>query len=131
MPSPIGYDGGLTCSIHVTDLDRSLRWYQEVLGFTLLYKIDELAWAELATEVARVNIGLGQTEGFKAGPGIKLTFGVKNVDAARAFLESKDVRFDGPTQEHPGMVKLATFYDPDGNALMFYEDLSEGAGGAS
>jgi hypothetical protein len=25
---------------------------------------------------------------------------------------------------HPGMVSLATFYDPDGNKLMLYQDLS-------
>ena len=34
------------------------------------------------------------------------------------------MRFDGPTQEIPEMVKLATFYDPDGNKLMLYQDLS-------
>jgi hypothetical protein len=33
------------------------------------------------------------------------------------------VKFDGPTQEIPGMVKLATFFDPDGNAMMFFQDL--------
>jgi hypothetical protein len=33
------------------------------------------------------------------------------------------VRFDGPTIELPGMVKLATFFDPDGNPMMFYQDL--------
>ena len=27
----------------------------------------------------------------------------------------------------PGMVRLLTFYDPDDNALMFYQDLSNAA----
>jgi hypothetical protein len=35
------------------------------------------------------------------------------------------VRFDGPTREYPGMVKLATFFDPDGNTLMLYESLGQ------
>ena len=46
------------------------------------------------------------------------TFGVNDIDAARAHLESLDTRFDGDTYEIDGMVKLATFYDPDGNAWM-------------
>ena len=46
------------------------------------------------------------------------TFGVKDIDAARAHLESLGTRFDGDTYEIDGMVKLATFYDPDGNAWM-------------
>ena len=121
--SALDYDGGLTCSLHVTDLERSIAWYRDVLGFPVLYKLDDMGWAELSTGVARVNIGLGQTEGFKAAQGTKLTFGVKNCDKARKFLEGKGVRFDGPTQEIPGMVKLATFFDPDGNTLMFYQDL--------
>jgi hypothetical protein len=56
----------------------------------------------------------------------KLTWGVKDIDAARKVLESKKVRFDGPTQEIPGMVKLATFFDPDGNPMMFYQDMQKG-----
>jgi predicted enzyme related to lactoylglutathione lyase len=115
----------LTCSIQVADLDQSIKWYSDVLGFKLLYKVDEIAWAELATEIKGVNIGLGQVEKPAKLSGTKLTFGVKNVDASRKLLEQKKVRFDGPTQEIPGMVKLATFFDPTGNALMFYQDLQK------
>lgn len=125
MPSPIGYDGGLTCAINVTNLDKAIAWYRDVLGFTLLYKLDDIGWCELSTEVARVNVGLGVRKDFKPGQGTKLTFGVKDIEHARAFLESKKVRFDGPTQTMPGMVSLATFFDPDGNALMFFQDLSK------
>jgi predicted enzyme related to lactoylglutathione lyase len=122
----LGYDGGLTCSIHVSDLAKAVAWYSDVLGCQVIYKMDEMGWAELTSPIARVNIGLGQTEGYKAcGPGIKLTFGVASADKARAALEAKKVRFDGPTMEIPGMVKLATFFDPDGNTLMFYEDLAK------
>ena len=60
----------------------------------------------------------------KALSGAVLTFGVKDIDAARASLESRKVRFDGPTQTIPGMVRLATFFDEDGNALMLYQDLA-------
>jgi len=125
MASPLNYDGGLTCALKVTDLEKSVNWYQDVLGFTLLYKLDEMGWCELATETKGVNIGLSQVEKAGGEGGAVLTFGVKDIDAARKRLEAGDVRFDGDTQTIPDMVKLATFFDPDGNALMLFQDLQK------
>jgi hypothetical protein len=48
---------------------------------------------------------------------------VKDIDAARAQLEGMDTRFDGDTHEVPGMVRLATFFDPDGNPWMLAQAL--------
>jgi catechol 2,3-dioxygenase-like lactoylglutathione lyase family enzyme len=124
-PSPLGYDGGLTVGYQVSDIKRSIDWYSSVLGFTLLYHVEEMAWGELATELKGVNIGLSQVEKPNIGLCGKLTWGVKDIDAARKLLEAKKVRFDGPTQEIPGMVKLATFFDPDGNPMMFFQDLQK------
>ncbi len=62
-------------------------------------------------------------EKVERGGGATLVFGVADVDSARAQLEAKDVRFDGETQTIPDMVKLATFFDPDGNTFMLAEDL--------
>jgi hypothetical protein len=50
---------------------------------------------------------------------------VADIDVARKHLESKDVRFDGDTYEIEGMVKLATFYDPDGNSFMLAQSLTD------
>ena len=125
MASNLGYDGGLTCSISVKNLDKAIAWYGDKLGFTLLYKVDEMGWAEMATETKGVNLGLGQVEKIPGTGNAKLTFGVKDIDATRKILEGKGVKFQGPTQEIPGMVKLATFEDPDGNVNMFYQDLQK------
>jgi catechol 2,3-dioxygenase-like lactoylglutathione lyase family enzyme len=127
MASPLGYDGGLTIAFETADLSRSIAWYQDVLGFTMLYKVDEIGWAEMATETAggRVNFGLSQVEKPKTGGGVVPTLGVKDIAKARANLEAKKVRFDGATREYPGMVKLATFFDPDGHPLMLFQDLSQ------
>jgi catechol 2,3-dioxygenase-like lactoylglutathione lyase family enzyme len=121
----IGYDGGLTCSMGVTNFDRSIAWYRDVLGFTLLYRMEEMAWCELSTGVARVNVGLGVREEAGGKGGATLTFGVADIEAAKAELDRHDVRQDGPIQDIPGMVRLLTFFDPDDNALMFYQDLSD------
>ncbi|MGZ8311888.1 MAG: VOC family protein [Allosphingosinicella sp.] len=117
----IDYDGGLTCSIGVTDLDRSLAFYQGVLGFKLLYRRDEIAWAELETRVGKVNVGLSQRERAGGEGGATLTFGVTDIAAAKAVLDAHEIRQDGPIRDIPGLVRLLTFYDPDDNALMFYD----------
>lgn len=127
MASPLNYDGGLTIAIQVKDRKKSADWYQNVLGFKFLYDVEHIGWCELATEVAggRVNIGLSEVESPKVGAGPVPTFGVKDIEAARATLEGHKVRFDGPIHEFPGMVKLSTFFDPDGNALMLYQSLAQ------
>ena len=125
MPSPLNYVPGLTLAMQVRDLDKAMAWYTDVLGFETLYKMDEMGWGEVKTEVPGVNIGLSQVERPQVGAGPVPTFGVESVDDARARLESGGVRFDGETREYPGMVRLATFYDPDGNALMLYQSLSD------
>lgn len=123
--NPIGWDGGLTCALNVTDLERAIAWYRDVLGFKHMYTVQEIAWCELESPVARVSVGLSQTETAGGPGGATLTFGVVDVDKARAVLEASHVRFDGDSQTIPGMVKLATFFDPDGNTLMLYQDLSQ------
>jgi catechol 2,3-dioxygenase-like lactoylglutathione lyase family enzyme len=120
----IGYNGGLTVAMQVKDLAASIDWYQNVLGFKLLYKVDDIGWCEFSTSVDKVNVGLSQVESPKIG-GPTPTFGVNDIAHARKCLEDKNVRFDGETCEIPGMVKLATFFDPDGNALMYFESLSD------
>jgi catechol 2,3-dioxygenase-like lactoylglutathione lyase family enzyme len=124
----IAFDGGLACAINVTDLDRSSAWYQEVLGFELLMRVEEIAWCEFTTPVARVTVGLAQVETVSMGGGATLTFGVADIEAAKAALDTAGVRQDGPIQTVPGMVRLLTFYDPDDNALMFYQDLNAAPG---
>ena len=111
----LGYNGALTCAVQVSDIEKSIAWYQDVLGFKLLYHVKEMGWGEMASPVSKVLIGLSQVEDPKV-KGVTLTWGVCDIEATRKKLESNAVRFDGPTQEIPNMVKLATFYDPGSDA---------------
>lgn len=121
MTTDIDFDGGLTCAMQCTNLDEAIDWYQDILGFSLLYKVEDMGWCELQSPVARVNLGLSQVENPDVKGGATLTFGVTNIDTARAALESRGVPFDGDTLTIPDMVKLATFFDPDGNKFMLAE----------
>jgi len=117
----ITYDGGLTCAFGVTDLDRSIAWYRDVLGFTLLYRSEDIGWCELSTAVQKVNVGLSERREAGGAGGATLTFGVTDLEAAKAALDERGVRQDGDIMEIPGLVRLLTFFDPDDNALMFYQ----------
>ena len=119
------FDGGLTCGVNVTSIKASMEWYQEVLGFELIYYLEELGWCELKSPVERVHVGLSEVELMPPpGGNAVLTWGVSDIEAARHALTKKSVRVDGEIRIIEGMVKLATFYDIDGNCFMLYQDLS-------
>ncbi|MBD3302592.1 MAG: VOC family protein [Candidatus Eisenbacteria bacterium] len=125
MTLDLGYKGDVTLAIQASDVKAAIRWYEERLGFKLLYHLEGMGWCELSTPVEGVSLGIGQAEKPRTGAGPVPTWGVQDIAAARKKLEDAGVRFDGETQEIPEMVKLATFYDPDGNAYMLVESLAK------
>ena len=122
MPT-VSLTNEMTLALSVRDRHASAAWYAEKLGFGLRYHMDEAGWSELDTLTPNVVLGLGEQEEPKPGNLVPV-FGVEDIATARAALEAEDVRFDGPTETIEGMVSLATFYDPDGNALMLAQNLS-------
>ena len=121
----LNYVPEVTASMGVTNLDTSIDWYQSVLGFTLLYRDNEIGWCELSTAVPGVNVGLSQNESVTQGGGATNVWGVADILAAKAHLDAHGVRQDGDIQHIPDLVKLLTFYDPDGNAMMLSENLAQ------
>ena len=115
---------GLTISLPVSNLGKAIDWYRDVLGFTELYRMEELGWAELKTPIGNVNVGVSEVETPNPG-GATPTFGVRDIEDSRSKLEAAGVRLDGDIMTIEGMVRLQTFYDPDDNALMFYEDIGD------
>jgi predicted enzyme related to lactoylglutathione lyase len=121
----LDYVPEVTASMGVKSLDASIAWYGEVLGFTLLYRADEIGWCEMSTGVPGVNVGLSQNEEVMQGGGATNVWAVKDIDAAKAHLDAHGVRQDGEIQHIEGLVKLITFFDPDGNAMMLSQSLME------
>ena len=120
--TPFVYGDHVTIAVNVTDFERAIAWYREAFGFELIYKLDDWKWCELSTPIEGVHIGLGQTDDDVRG-GMSPTFQVADIEAAKAHLESVGAVFDGDVHEVEGMVKLASFKDPDGNALGLAERL--------
>lgn len=121
--SLISVENTITIALSVKDRHTSAKWYGDILGFELMYHADEAGWSEVATNTPGVTIGMG--EHTEPAPGNCVpVFGIGDLDSARLKLEDAQVKFDGETDVVEGMVKTATFYDPDGNALMLAEDLT-------
>ena len=121
MPS-IKWKPAVTLAFPVRDRKAAADWYTERLGFSLLYDVEEIGWCELRTSVPGVTIGLAERQEVPIGGPVP-TFEVEDVQAARAYLEEMEVRFEGENIVHAGVVELATFFDLDGHPLMLAEDL--------
>jgi hypothetical protein len=124
--SLISLDGTINISMSVKDRHASAKWYESMLGFETIFHADDVGWTELQTNTVGVTIGLGEHTEPQPGNCVPV-FGIGDLDTARLKLEHAKVKFDGETDVVEGMVKTATFYDLDGNALMLAEDLSGAA----
>jgi predicted enzyme related to lactoylglutathione lyase len=110
---------GLLVQLQVADLDRSIRFYTEALGWRLTERRDDLQFAHIACPLEGLQIGLSAGAGRVPAPGsVVLNFSVRgDVEEARKALERRGVVFTGPTVVIPGKVRLAPFKDPDGYVI--------------
>jgi predicted enzyme related to lactoylglutathione lyase len=122
LKPPFEYARNVVISVNVSDLERSIAWYEEALGFEVSDKLEQYGWCEMRTPIDGLYVGLGQTEEQQKG-GTTPTFSVKDIHAAKRHIESHGGRFEGEPYEIEGMVKLVTFYDPDGNPWMLAQNL--------
>ena len=124
--SLISLDETINISFSVKDRHASAQWYADMLGFETIFHADDAGWSELQTNTSGVTIGLGEHTVPAPGNCVPV-FGIADLDTARQKLEQANVKFDGATDVVDGMVKTATFYDLDGNALMLAQDLTGGS----
>ena len=121
----VSLENTITLAMSVRDRHASAEWYRDKLGFELIHHIDEAGWSEMQTKTEGVTLGLGEQSEPSPGNTVPV-FGVADIETARQSLEAAGVRFDGETETVEGMVSTATFYDPDNNALMLAQDLTQG-----
>ena len=117
------FGGYFLSSLDVSDFEAAKKFYGETLGLKQHFAVDDMGWAEYSTGVENAGIGITKARGEVKPGGACPVLGVDDIEAARADLEKKGVKFQGEIQEIPNMVKLATFFDPDGNVLMLAQSL--------
>ena len=121
------YDGSLLVQLTVSDVKSSIAFYRDVVGFELESYNEELDWARIVPPGSGIVIGLGAGGEAKGSGSTSLNFGVRDLPRARLTLESRGVTFTGPTITIPGVVRLATFQDPDGNRIRLADHPPEDA----
>jgi lactoylglutathione lyase len=116
--------------ITVSDMDRSVRFYRDVLGLPLRFQSPD--WSEFETEAVTLALhggGVPCAEAPHHGPPVAGTVStgwqVEDLDAVYAALKAKGVPFvmEPTTREEEG-IRLALFRDPDGCVLSLAEVVS-------
>jgi catechol 2,3-dioxygenase-like lactoylglutathione lyase family enzyme len=105
-------------SVLTQDIKRAKQFYAETLGL----EIESEGESDMEFRCGQVTLdvfdpsSIGQPFAVSSAG---LALRVADVDAARAELEAKGVVFDGETIE-TGVCRMASFKDPDGNALLLH-----------
>ncbi len=116
----------------VGDLDRSVAFYREVLGFEVLFETRGESWSRVGLAVDELMLEL-----FSAHPGAsaaaaadmmypgsygrpKLALTVADVDAAHTTLVAAGVPVIGPVSTTP-VSKLIFVLDPDGTMVQLHQ----------
>lgn len=101
---------------YVSDLERSVRFYQDVLGLKLRSR-DVVARFELDGVLVELVPSSAQPI---AGPGnARLTLQVDDIQATVAVLREKGVSVSAPQPKANGV--LASLRDPDDNEICLWE----------
>ena len=109
----VDFVGFLTRDIH-----RAKRFYTDVLELAVESEGEHAIEFTVGQATLEVFDSSSIGQPFASSPA-GLALRVPDVDAARAELEAKGVRFDGETIV-TSVCKQAWFKDPDGNALMLH-----------
>ena len=110
-----------------TDVDRSVKFYDEVLGLERGKQWGNMPGHEFETGNLTIAVIQSDAFGLEFKPNTNpLEFRVEDFDAAKSELESKGVEFRGDTIDS-GVCYQAFFQDPDGNMLGIHHRYAEGA----
>lgn len=128
---PESFQGSmLSVSLTVKDLDKSLAWYHDVLGFTIDRRIERDGKLRgVALKAGEVRLSINQDDGAKGwervkGEGFSLRISTnQNVDEYANRIKAHGGILDSEPADMPWGVRLFRLKDPDGFKFSFSSDL--------
>ena len=113
-------------TIFVSNMDRAVRFFTEVLGMKVEYRFGD-QWASLKTDDG-MTVGLHPaSKESPAGRKGSITIGFEvseSIERAVTAMKEKGVKFVGPIVDDKE-IKAAHFEDPDGNEMYIVEAQQE------
>lgn len=110
--------------ISVTDLDRSIAFYRDVLQVPFLFRVPGQPMAFFQSGDVRLYLGIPESEEFRSHN--VLYFTVDDIDAEQARLEGLGVTFlDKPhivNRTEESELWMSFFVDPDDHKLALMQD---------
>jgi uncharacterized glyoxalase superfamily protein PhnB len=122
-PSPVVF-GGVTPILCVADIEASLAFYAEALGFHV-----DWTHSEKFASVSRGKVGLMLCGSDQGRAGAWVYVGINDADALHAELLAKGVAIRHPPTNYPWGAREMQVSDPDGNVLRFASDATDEAFG--
>jgi len=134
LPDPVPYFS----AVIVEDIDISIEWYSEVLGFEEIDRIDSeergfsqanLRRGDALIELIQLENSLSpqdlledKARGTRINGFFKFGFSVKDFDLWVDHFEKSNVEFRGVVVEDPDSGKrMVIILDPDGNRIQLFE----------
>jgi catechol 2,3-dioxygenase-like lactoylglutathione lyase family enzyme len=110
-----------------TDIDRSVKFYEDVLGLKKGKQWGKMPAQEFETGNLTIAVMQSDAFGIEFKPNTNpLEFRVDDFETAKAELESRGVEFQGEPIDS-GVCFQTFFHDPDGNMLGIHHRYAEGA----
>jgi len=120
MPSPTTITGVDFATVFVTDYPAAVEFYCETLGLEQSVDYGKIPGGEVETGNLTLQVVDAAAIGREFEPNTHpIALHVEDVEATRAELESKGVKFLADTLDS-GVCHMAFFADPAGNNLMIH-----------
>ena len=108
--------------INVSDMNRSVAFYRDVLGIPL--RFDSPGWSEFETGTTTLALHAapagGAPHSSPTAGSCSIGFSVADLDKTHAELQSRGARFVMPPTDRPEEgIRLAVCVDPDGLSISF------------
>lgn len=110
------FKSGLTIWYNVSNVEQTLKFYTEKLGFEVDVHDKENGMACVHTNTKDCFIGFSESVEIIPSK-VSAVFEVESIEDTIKSLEEKGIRFTSGITTIPGMVKFTTFKDPDGHDL--------------
>lgn len=104
--------------VPVTDMDRAVAFYRDVLGLTVSSQSED--WSEIDANGLRLGLNARESASPSSGGGAVVTFQPDvSIEDEVAGLKERGADVEGEISEHP-WGRIVPFKDSEGNDLQFY-----------